>query len=487
MIGVGLHGFDWSSPRVNYFPAAGASALADRFKDHQFGFFGLSQSAPGGGNRTKHTATKVVLYVDNGACTSYSITTTPSARATVASSSPATVTGLQLMTGYGVSVRAINAAGTSPAVALVGTVRPCRCSCSLPDAPTITSIDSHQSGTLTVGFEAPADAPAGCVLNYTLRTSPDNAAVHVTSSPATLTTLRPLTTSYTISIAAGNALGSGPAASTQYTPAMVSKPDQGWNDLAMFAQSVQPGSPASFVLRPGVVNVSYWIRLFGDIDMTIRGSAEGGTVLDARRMTRFFVVGEGAILRLHGPLTLTNGRAYIQGDTSGGALAVIAGAKLFARGVVFTYNEGNFGGVIYLGGERQTRLELTACNFTSNVLFDGGGYKFAPAIAVESDCSLYSCETADPQLVITDSHFERNRSPTIAVRRTTHHATMYCCSVSPHHCSQNSFSLNRGRFSFRQGTVFQMMIIPISLSIHGARLSSSSTPALSSEMSQLRR
>jgi hypothetical protein len=251
-----------------------------------------------------------------------------------------------------------------------------------------------------------------------------------------------LTTSYTISIAASNALGLGLAASAEYVPAMVSKPDQGWDDLAMFAQSAQPGSPASFVLPPGVVNVSYWIRLAGDIDMTIRGAAEGGTVLDARKTTRFFVVGEGATLRLHGPLTLTNGRAY---DSPGGALYIYAGAKVFARGVVFTKNDVEYsgtrdgfvihggalsGGAILMWGERQTRLELNACNFTSNVLSEGG-YKLAAAVAVMSGCSLYSCETAEPVVVITDSHFERNRSPTIAVRRTTHtpRHTPHCISA----------------------------------------------------------
>jgi hypothetical protein len=497
MIGVGLHGLGPPpSPRVNLFPAAGAYTSTTRPLGSLYeGITDWNRAIPGGGgNRTMHTATKVVLYVDNGACTSYSIATTPSAHATIASSSPATVTGLQPMTAYSVSVHAINSAGTSPAVALVGAFRPCHCSCSLPNAPTITSIDSHQPGTLTVSFEAPADVPAGCVLNYTLRTSPDTAAVHATSSPATLTAVHPLTTSYTISIAAGNGLGLGPAASAQHTPAMVPKPDQGWDDLAMFALSAQPGSPAIFVLRPGVVNVSYWIRLAGDIDMTIRGAAEGGTVLDARKTTRFFVVGERATLRLHGPLTLKNGRAY---DSHGGALLVYAGAKLFARDVVFTKNDCElsgtrgayvlFGGAIFMWGERQTRLELNACNFTSNVLSEGG-YKIAGAIWVSSGCSLYSCETAEPQVVITDSHFERNRSPTIFVRR----CIAVCCITALYrhiaaHC-QSLLTNPRGRFILvRLLEVYATKIIPISLSMHGARITFRCRPALSSEILQRHR
>jgi hypothetical protein len=126
IIGVGLHGLDRSSPRVNHFPAAGASATA--FSD----LSALAGLPAGGGNRTEHIATKVVLYVDNGACTSYSIATTTSAHATVASSSPATVTGLQPMTAYVVSVHAINAASTSPAVAAPGTFRPCTAHAASP-------------------------------------------------------------------------------------------------------------------------------------------------------------------------------------------------------------------------------------------------------------------------------------------------------------------------------------------------------------------
>jgi hypothetical protein len=240
------------------------------------------------------------------------------------------------------------------------------------------------------------------------------------------------------------------------------------------------------VLRPGVVNVSYWIRLAGDIDMTIWGSAEGGTVLDARKMTRFFVVGEGATLRLYGPLTLTNGRAY---DSWGGALLVYAGAKLFARGVVFTKNDlelsgtrdlaFSVGGAIFMWGERQTRLELNACNFTSNVLSEGG-YKFAAAIAVWSGCSLYSCETAEPVVVITDSHFERNQSPTIFVRRCI--TALYRDIAA--HC-QSLLTYPRGCFISVMVLEFHTTkIIPISLSMHGARITFRCRPALSSEILQ---
>ena len=57
--------------------------------------------------------------MDGGACINYRITTDPPTPATIASSSPATVTGLQLTSAYAVEVRAVNTAGASSAAAFV--------------------------------------------------------------------------------------------------------------------------------------------------------------------------------------------------------------------------------------------------------------------------------------------------------------------------------------------------------------------------------
>jgi hypothetical protein len=388
MIGVGLQALEgWGSrdtDRADLAPAAGAHC----------GYIG-----PGVYDCTSQTATKVVVYVDDGACVNYHITTNPPTPATIANSSPATVTGLQLTLAYAVEVHAVSTAGASSAASTFRKSQPCQCSCSLPNAAAITSIDSHQTDTVTVHFDVPADMPANCTFNYTLRTSPGNAVTRVTYSPATLTGLDTSGVSYTIGITASNLLGSGP---TSFTTAGVlsSANSDGWDGLAKFVASVQPGSAASFVLGPGVLNVSRPIDI-ANIDMTVRGSAAGGTVLDAHKLSGFFDVTQRGMLRLHGPLTLANG-AYR-------AIYAIGRSKIFVRGVTFTKCDEK---AIWA---MDVRVEILDCNFTENVSPGASG----------AICSFYSCtpySSADDDedlhvLSITGSRVERNAAATQYVVR----------------------------------------------------------------------
>jgi hypothetical protein len=403
MIGVGLQALERyiseDSNRADLAPAAGAHC----------GYTG-----EGVKDCTSHTATKVVVYVDDGdgACVNYHITTQPPTPATIASSSPATVTGLQLTSAYAVEVRAVNTAGASSTASALGTSKPCRCSCSLPKAAAITSIDSHQTGTVTVHFDVPADMPANCTFDYTLRASPGNAVAHVVASPATLTGLDTSSVSYTIGITASNLLGLGP---TSFSTAGVlsSANNDGWDGLANFVASVQPGSAATFVLGPGVLNVSHPIDI-ANIDMTIQGSAAGGTVLDARKFCKFFQVKQRGILRLHGPLTLANG-AY-------GAIHAKGRSKVFARGVTFTKCDGH---VIWAA---DARVEILDCNFTENVSPGQTG-----AIRVDYSCTPYSSADDDEDLhvlSITGSRFERNAAATgITVRSFRNVMSCSCCCL----------------------------------------------------------
>jgi hypothetical protein len=394
MIGVGLQALEgWTSgdsDRVDLAPAAGAHC-------------GYSYS----GDCTAHTATKVVVYVDDGACVNYRITTNSPLPVTVANSSPATVTGLQLTSAYDVEVRAVNTAGTSSAASIPGTSKPCRCSCSLPKAAAITSIDSHQTGTVTVHFDVSADTPANCKFDYILRAGPGNAFAQVTASPATLTGLDTASMSYTIGITASNLLGSGP---TSFATAGIlsSANNDGWDGLAKFVASVQPGSAASFVLGPGVLNVSRPI-VIANIDMTIRGSAAGGTVLDARKLCRFFDVTQRGILRLHGPLTLANSSVgYGWGVGADAALSAIGRSKVFVRGVTFTKCDGRAIWAV------DARVEVVECNFTENVAPN------IPAIFYYISCTPYSSAADDEDvhaLSITGSRFERNAARAYSVRR----------------------------------------------------------------------
>jgi hypothetical protein len=345
---------------------------------------------------TSHTATKVVVYVDDGTCVNYHITTNnPPSPATIVSSSPATVTGLQLTSAYAVEVRAVNIAGVSSPAGALGTSKPCRCSCILPNAAAITSIDSHQTGTLTVHFDVPADMPANCTFDYTLRASPGNAVAHVVASPATLTGLDTSSVSYTIGITASNLLGSAPTSFS--TAGILPANNDGWDGLSNFVASVQPGSAATFVLGPGVWNASYQIHIV-NIDVTIRGSAAGGTVLDARKLCRFFHVRQRGILRLHGPLLLANGTER--------AIQANGRSKVFARGVTFTKCDGQ-GSVIKA---IDARVEFLDCNFTENVSPGEVGvmlycYSCTPYSSADDDEDLHV-------LSITGSRFERNAAGT---------------------------------------------------------------------------
>jgi hypothetical protein len=236
--------------------------------------------------------------------------------------------------------------------------------------------------------------PADCTLDYTLRASPGNAVAHVVASPATLTGLDTSSVSYTIGITANNLLGSG---LTSFSTAEIisSANNDGWDGLANFVASVQPGSAASFVLGPGVWNVSHPIGI-ANIDMTIRGSAAGGTVLDARKLCRFFEVTQRGILRLHGPLTLANGTAS--------AIDARGRSKVFARGVVFT----KCAGIVIWA--KDARVEILDCNFIENVSPGEVG-----VMRLDSSCTPYSSADDDEDvhgLSITGSRFERNAAAT---------------------------------------------------------------------------
>jgi hypothetical protein len=235
--------------------------------------------------------------------------------------------------------------------------------------------------------------PTNCKFDYTLRASPGNAVAHVVASPATLTGLDTSSVSYTIGITASNLLGSAPTSFS--TAGILSANNGGWDGLANFVASLRPGSAATFVLGPGVWNVSYQIHIV-NIDVTIRGSAAGGTVLDARKLCRFFHVRQRGILRLHGPLMLSNGTAR--------AIQANGRSKIFARDVTFT----KCGGPVIWASD--TRVEILGCNFTENVSPGELG-----VMRLDHTCTPYSSADDDKDLhvlSITKSRFEKNAAAT---------------------------------------------------------------------------
>ena len=155
------------------------------------------------------------------------------------------------------------------------------------------------------------------------------------------------------------------------------------------------------MLGPGVWNVSYPIDI-ANIDMTIQGSAAGGTVLDARKLSRFFHVRQRGILRLHGPLTLANATPR--------AINALGRSKVFARGVTFTKCAGGPHGGGHPIRAEDARVEILDCNFTENVSPGAVG-----AIMILYSCTPYSSADDDEDLhvlSITGSRFERNAAAT---------------------------------------------------------------------------
>jgi hypothetical protein len=230
----------------------------------------------------------------------------------------------------------------------------------------------------------------------------------VVASPATLTGLDTSSVSYTIGITATNLLGSGPTSFS--TAGILPANNGGWDGLANSVASLRPGSAATFVLGPGVWSVSYQIHIV-NIDVTIRGSAAGGTVLDARKLCRFFHVRQRGILRLHGPLMLSNGTTQ--------AIRATGRSKVFARGVAFS------GGQVIWASD--TRVDLLDCNFTENVLGEVG------VMRLDFTCTPYSSADDDEDvhvLSIAGSRFERNAAATsYTVRSYRNVLSGSCCCL----------------------------------------------------------
>jgi len=154
---------------------------------------------------------------NNGsAITGYTVTSSPGGFTGTGASSPINVTGLSNGTAYTFTVTATNAAGTGAASTASAAVTPA----TVPGAPTGASaaIGNTQA---TVSFTAPANN-GSAITGYTVTSSPGGFTGAGASSPVTVTGLTN-GTSYTFTVTATNAVGTGAAslASAAVTPATV--------------------------------------------------------------------------------------------------------------------------------------------------------------------------------------------------------------------------------------------------------------------------
>jgi hypothetical protein len=119
--------------------------------------------------------------------------------------SPLTVTGLSNGQSYTFTVTATNAVGTGPASAPSNAVTPA----TVPGAPTQVSAVAGNAQA-TISFTAPASNGGSAIQSYILTSSPGNLSASGSGSPLTVTGLTN-GQSYTFTIVATNAVGTGPA------------------------------------------------------------------------------------------------------------------------------------------------------------------------------------------------------------------------------------------------------------------------------------
>jgi subtilase family serine protease len=148
------------------------------------------------------------------AISSYTVTSNPGGIKAAGASSPIRVTGLTNGTSYTFTVTATNATGTGPASSPSNSVTPA----TVPGAPTNVSAVAGNAQA-TVSFTAPASNGGSAISSYTVTSNPGGIKAARASSPITVTGLKN-GTSYTFTVSATNAIGTGPASaqSNSVTP-----------------------------------------------------------------------------------------------------------------------------------------------------------------------------------------------------------------------------------------------------------------------------
>jgi hypothetical protein len=143
--------------------------------------------------------------------TSFTVTSSPGGITKTGAASPLVVTGLINGTAYTFTVKAANAIGPGPASGPSNSVTPK----GLPGAPTGVTATAG-NGRATVSFKAPASNGGSPITSYTVISSPGRISKTGPASPIAVTGLRN-GTSYTFTVKAANAVGSGPASSPSNT------------------------------------------------------------------------------------------------------------------------------------------------------------------------------------------------------------------------------------------------------------------------------
>jgi len=140
------------------------------------------------------------------AISSYTVTASPGGATATGSASPITLTGLSNGTSYTFTVTATNSVGESAASSASSAITPA----GVPGAPSGVSATAGD-GKATVSFTAPSSNGAA-ISSYTVTASPGGVTASGNSGPITVSGLANCV-SYTFTVAATNAVGSGASSS----------------------------------------------------------------------------------------------------------------------------------------------------------------------------------------------------------------------------------------------------------------------------------
>lgn len=178
--------------------------------------------------------------------TAYTATASPGGASCTGSSSRCTITGLTPGTSYTVTATVANAKGTSPASPASAAAVPY----TTPGAPTGVAM-ARGDAAATVTWSAPSSTGYSPITSYLVSTTPaSNGCIgDIRTNSCTITGLTP-GTSYTATVVAGNAAGSGPASSA--SPSMVAATSPG----APTSVSASLIGPAGYTVD-GAVTVSW--------------------------------------------------------------------------------------------------------------------------------------------------------------------------------------------------------------------------------------
>ncbi|MDD5455173.1 MAG: fibronectin type III domain-containing protein [Candidatus Ratteibacteria bacterium] len=159
-----------------------------------------------GGNAQATVSFSAPSSNGGSAITYYRVTSNPGGKTAVGGTSPITVTGLTNGGLYTFTVTATNAAGTGPASAPSNSVK----LATVPGAPTnVSAVATGANGQAKVSFTAPASDGGNPIITYTVTCIPGGKTVTGNASPITITGLSQ-GTSYTFTVSATNAIGTGP-------------------------------------------------------------------------------------------------------------------------------------------------------------------------------------------------------------------------------------------------------------------------------------